>query len=126
MCRVAASQPRTHHVHTDMKHAVWLVIKAYFLQENNDKVVVLYHGNGICVPKHGVFVTPDNRIQLSTIERETEEHHKFDHIIAYTREHLTILQQVLGSTFGIGARARHPKTKSEQDKAARKRANANL
>jgi hypothetical protein len=41
-------------------------------------------------------------------------------MIAYTREHLVILQQVLGSIFGIGARVRHPKAKSEQDKAARK------
>jgi hypothetical protein len=55
-----------------MMHAVWLVIKAYLLQETNDKAVVLYHDNDICVPtvKHGVFVTPDKRIQLATIERD--------------------------------------------------------
>jgi hypothetical protein len=101
MCRVADSQPSTNRVHVGMMPVVWLAIKAYLLQETNDKVVVLYHDNGICLPtvKHGVFVTPDKRIQLETIERETEEHHKFNRMIAYTREHLVILQQVLGSNF---------------------------
>jgi hypothetical protein len=72
MCRVAASQPRTNRVHIDMMPAVGLAIKAYLLQYTNDKVVVLYHNNDICVPtvKHGVFVTPNKRIQLATIERE--------------------------------------------------------
>jgi hypothetical protein len=97
-----------------MMNAVWLEIRAYLLQETNDKVGVLYHENDMCVPtfNHVVFVTPYKRIHISTIEREIEEHHKFDRMIAYTREHLTILQQVLGSTFGIGARVRHPKAKS--------------
>jgi hypothetical protein len=128
ICRVAASQPRTNRFHIDMMPAVWLAIKAYLLQETNDKVVGLYHDNDICVPtvKHDIFVTPDKRIQIAKIERETEEHHKFDRMIAYTRENLAILQQVLGSTFGIGARVRHPKAKSEQDKSARKRARTNL
>jgi hypothetical protein len=111
-----------------MMPAVWLAIKAYLLQETHDKFVVLYNDNDICVPtvKHGVFVTPDKKIQIATIEREREEHHKFDRMIAYTREHLAILQQVLGSTFGVGARVRHPNAKSEQDKAARKRSKTNL
>jgi hypothetical protein len=128
MRRVAASQPRTNRVHIDMTPSVWLVIKAYLLQETNDKVVVVYHGNGICVltVKHGVFVTRYKRIQLAMIETETEEHHKFDRMIAFTREHIAMLQQVFGFTFGIGARVRHPKAKSEQYKSARKRAKTNL
>jgi hypothetical protein len=76
--------------------------------------------------KHGVFVTPDKRIQVATIERETEEHHKFDRIIAYTREQIVILQQVVDFTFGIGARVRHPKAKPEQDKAGTKCTTTNL
>jgi hypothetical protein len=128
MYRVAASQPRMNRVHIYMLPAVWLVINAYLLQEMNDKVVALYHDNDICVPavKHGIFLTPDKRIQLTTIEREREEHHKFDQMIAFTREHIVMIQQVCGLTFGIGARVRHPKVKSEQDKAARKYAKTNL
>jgi hypothetical protein len=128
MCRVASSQPRTNRVHIDMMPTVWLAIKAHILQETNDKIVVLYHDNYICVPtaKHGIFVTPDKRIQLAMIERDTEEHHKFDRMIAYTRENLAILQKVLGSTFGIGARVRNPKAKSEEEKSARKCAKTNL
>jgi hypothetical protein len=55
-----------------MMTAVWLAIKAHLLQETNDKVVVLYLDNAVFVPtvKHGVFVTPDKRIQLAKIERE--------------------------------------------------------
>jgi hypothetical protein len=49
MCRVAPSQPRTNRDHIDMMHAVWLAIKDYILQETNDKVVILYHDNDICV-----------------------------------------------------------------------------
>jgi hypothetical protein len=114
MFRLAASQPRTYCVHIDMMAAVWLVIKAFLLQETNDKVIVMYHNNDICVPtvKHGIFVTPDKRIQLATIKRETEEHHKFDRMIAYTRERIIILQQLFGFTFGIGARVRHPRANS--------------
>jgi hypothetical protein len=110
MFRVADHQPRMNRVHIDMMPAVWLVIKSYLLQETNDNVVVLYHDNDICVPtlKHGVFVTPDKRIQLATIEIETKENHKCDRTIAYTHDHLIILQQVLGSNFGKGARVRHP------------------
>jgi hypothetical protein len=69
ICRVAASHPSMNRIHIDM-----LAIKAYLLQETNDKVVVLYHGNDICVPtvKHDVFITPDKRIQLATIERERQ------------------------------------------------------
>jgi hypothetical protein len=128
MGRVADSQSRTNGVHIDMMPTVWLAIKAHLLQETNERVVILYHDNDNCVPtvKHGVFVTPGKRIQLSTIERETEEHHKFDRMSAYTRAHLAILQQVLGSTFGIEAHIRHPKAKSEQDKAARKLVNTKL
>jgi hypothetical protein len=72
VCRVAASQPRTNLVHIDMMPAVWLAIKAHLLQETNDKIVILYHDNDVCVPtvNHGVFVTPDKRIQISTIERD--------------------------------------------------------
>jgi hypothetical protein len=40
----------------------------------------MYHNNDVTVPtaKRGVFVTPDTRIQLAIVERQTEAHHKFD------------------------------------------------
>jgi hypothetical protein len=86
------------------------------LQETEYKIIVLYYDNDISVPtvRHGVFVIPDKRIQLAMIERDIEEHHTSDLIIAYTRDHIIILQQVFGVFFGIGAHVRHPKAESQQ------------
>jgi hypothetical protein len=120
-CWVAASQPHTNRVHIDMYPAVWLLIKDYLVQETKDKKFPVYHDKDTKLQtiKRGVCVTLDKRIQLATVERETEEHHKLDRIIAYTREHISIMQCVFGFFFGIGARVRHPKPKSEQDKSNR-------
>jgi hypothetical protein len=98
--------------------------QGYLVQDTNDKKVPVYHDKDTNVQtiKRGVFVTPDKRIQLATVERKMEEHHKFDSIIAYTREHIITMQCVFWVLFGIGARVRHPKPKSEQDKSNRKRA----
>jgi hypothetical protein len=56
----------------------------------------MYHDNDVVVPtvKRGFFVTPDKRIQLATVERQTEPHHKVERMIAYTREHIVVLQSV--------------------------------
>jgi hypothetical protein len=67
-------------------------------------------------------VTPDKRIQLATVERQTEPHHKVERMIAYTREHIIVLQSVFEIFFGIGARVRYPNSKSEQERVARKKA----
>jgi hypothetical protein len=58
----------------------------------------MYHDNDVMVPtvKRGVFVTPDKRIQLATVERHAESHHKVERMIAYTREHIIVLQSVFG------------------------------
>jgi hypothetical protein len=97
----------------------WLVIKDYLVQETKDKKVPVYHDKDTKVQpiKRGVFVTPDKRIQLAELERETDEHHKFDRIIVYTCEHISIMQCVFGVFFGRGARVCHPKPKSEQERA---------
>jgi hypothetical protein len=87
MCRVAASQHRTHRVHVDMLPSVWLSIKYFLLEETKKNKLEMYHDNDFVVPtvKRGVFVTPDKIIQLATVERHTELHHKVEHMIAYTR-----------------------------------------
>jgi hypothetical protein len=58
----------------------------------------MYHNNDGVVPtvKIGGFVTPDKRIKLATVERQTEPHHKVERMIAYTREHSIVLQSVFG------------------------------
>jgi hypothetical protein len=58
----------------------------------------MYHDNDVVVPtvNRWVFVTPDKRIQLMTVGRHTEPHHKVDHMIAYTREHIIVFQSVFG------------------------------
>jgi hypothetical protein len=83
-----------------------------------------YHGNDVVVhtDKRGVFVTPDKRIQLEMVERQTEAHHKVERMIAYTREGITFFQSFFGIFFGIGARVWYPKSKSEQDRVAKKKA----
>jgi hypothetical protein len=43
-------------------------------------------------------------------------------MIAYTREHIIVLQSMFGIFFGIGARVHYPKSKSEQERFARKKA----
>jgi hypothetical protein len=48
-------------------------------------------------------------------------HHKVEHMIANTREHIIVLQSVF-FFFGIGARVRFPTSKSEKERAARKKA----
>jgi hypothetical protein len=124
MCRVVASQPRTNRVHIDMLPAVWMMIKDHLFQETKDKKVPVYHDRNTKFQtiKRCVFVTPDKQIQLTTVERETDEHNTFDRIKVYTREHISIMQCVFLVFFGIGARVHHPKPKSEQDNSNRKRA----
>jgi hypothetical protein len=58
----------------------------------------MYHYNDVVVPtvKRGFFVTPDTRIQLATVECQTEPHHKVERVIAYTRQHIIVLQSVFG------------------------------
>jgi hypothetical protein len=60
-----------------------------FLYPTKYKKLVVYHDNGVRVPtfKTGVFVTPDKQIQLATVERQTKAYHKFERMIAHTREH---------------------------------------
>jgi hypothetical protein len=123
VCRVAASQPRTNRVHVDMLPSVWLSIKYFLLEETKKNKLEMYHDNDFVVPtvKRGFFVTPDKRIQLTTVEVQTEYHHKVERMIAYTREHIVVLQSVFGF-FLIGARVCYPKSKSEQERVARKKA----
>jgi hypothetical protein len=96
MCRVAASQPRTNRVHVDMLPSVWLSIKSFLLEETKKNKLEMYHDNDVVVPavKRGFLVTPDKIIQLATVERQTEPHHKVEGMIAYTREHIEVLQSV--------------------------------
>jgi hypothetical protein len=86
MCRVTESQPRTNRVYIDILPYVWLVIKRYLLEETKQKRLDIYYHNDVIVPavKRGVFVTPDKRIQLATVEHQMENHHKFDRMVAYT------------------------------------------
>jgi hypothetical protein len=124
MCRVAASQSRTSPVHVDMLPSVWMSIKSFLLEKTKKNKLEIYHDNDVVVPtvKRGVFVTPDKRIQLATVERQTEAHHKVERMVAYTREHIIVFQSVFRIFFGIGARIRYPKSKSEQERLARKKA----
>jgi hypothetical protein len=126
MCRVAASQPQKNRVHINMMPSVWLTMKRYLLEEMNGKRLEIYYDNYVTVPtvKRGFFVTPDKKmIQLATVERQMEDHHKFDRMIAYTREHISILQYVFDITFVIGARVRHRKPMSTDDREMRQIAN---
>jgi hypothetical protein len=84
----------------------------------------IYHDNDLTVTtiKRVVFVTPDKRIELATIERQAETHHKFDHMIVYTREHIAIIKCMFGLCFGIGARIRNPESTTELEKISNKRA----
>jgi hypothetical protein len=124
VCRVAVSQPRTNRVHIYMPPTIWLAIKAYLLEEKKDKKMKIYNDNDLTVTtiKRGVFVTPDKRIELATIERQAEIHHDVDRMIAYTREHIAIIQCMFGLYFGIGARIHHPKSTTELEKINNKRA----
>jgi hypothetical protein len=85
-CRVAASSPHMNHVHVDMLSSIWRSIKSFLLEETKKNKIDMYHDNDVVVPtvKRGIFVTPDNIIQLATAERHTEPHHKAEHMIAYT------------------------------------------
>jgi hypothetical protein len=96
MCRVAASQRRTNHAHVDMLPSVWRSTTSFLLEETKKNKFELYHENDVLVPnvKRGFFVTPDKRIQLATVEHQTKPHHKFERMIAYTPEHITVLQSV--------------------------------
>jgi hypothetical protein len=125
MCRVAASQPHTNRVHVDILPSVWTSIKYFLLEETKKNKLEMYHDNDVVVPtvKRGVFVTPDKRIQLATVERQTEPYHKAERMIAYTREHIIVLESVFGIFFGIGAHIRELKSKSEQERVARKKVN---
>jgi hypothetical protein len=96
MCRVAASQHWTNRVHVDMLPYIWLSIKSFLLEETKKNKLEMYHDNDVVVPtvKRRVFVTLDKRIQLATVERQTEPRHKVERMIAYTREHIIVLQSV--------------------------------
>jgi hypothetical protein len=56
------------------------------------------------------------------VERQTEPHHKVERMIGYTREHIIVLQSIFGIFLGIGAHVRYAKSKSEQERVARKKA----
>jgi hypothetical protein len=92
MCRVAASQSRTNRVHVNMLPSVWRSIKSFLLEEAKKNNLDMYHNNDVVLPmvKRGVSVTPYNRIQLTTVERQTEPHHKVEHVISYTRERIIV------------------------------------
>jgi hypothetical protein len=123
MCRVAVSQTHTNRVHVDMVTGVWMMIMGHLKENTKDMSLYIYHDHDLKVRtvKRGVFVMPDKRIQLATIERETEEHHELDRIIAYTREQIGILQGTFDILFGIGDRVRHPKPQSDQERHNKKR-----
>jgi hypothetical protein len=106
-CRATASQPRTNRVHVDMLPSVWLSIKSFLIQETKKNKVVMYHSNDVVVPA-------DKRIQLVTVYCQTDQHHKVERMIAYTPEHLIVLQSVFGIFWGIGAPVWYPKSKLEQ------------
>jgi hypothetical protein len=78
----------------------------------------MYHDNDVVVPsvKRGVFMTPDKIIQLATVERQTEAHHKVERMIAYTREHIKVLKSVFGIFFRIGARASGTRSQNRRRK----------
>jgi hypothetical protein len=92
MCRVTASQPRANRVHVDMLPSVWLSIKSFLIKETNKNKLVMYHDNDVPVPtvKRGFFMTPEKRIQLATVECQTELHHKVERMMTYTREHIEV------------------------------------
>jgi hypothetical protein len=100
-----------------------MMIMGHLKEKTKDMSLSIYHDHDskVRTVKMGVFVTPEKHIQLATIDRETEEHHKLDRIIAYTREHISILQGTFGIFFGIGARVRHPKPQSDQKRQKKKR-----
>jgi hypothetical protein len=69
--RVATGQQWTHRFHIDMLPSVWIMIKRYLLEEINEKRLGIYYDNDVIVHtvKRGVFITPDKRIQLTTVEQ---------------------------------------------------------
>jgi hypothetical protein len=91
-----------------MLPSAWIKIKYYLIEEKKNKKLVMYHATDVIVPtvNRGVFVTPDKRIQLATVEHQTEAHHNFERTIAYTRKQITVLQCVFRIFFGIGAHIR--------------------
>jgi hypothetical protein len=92
MCRVAASQPRTNRVHDDMLPSVWMSIKSSLLEETKKNKLEVHHDNDVVVlnVKRGFSVAPDKRIQLATVERQTEPHHKVKCMIPYTQENIIV------------------------------------
>jgi alkyl hydroperoxide reductase subunit AhpC len=64
----------------------------FFLEETKKNKLDMYHDNDGVAPavKREFVVTPDKRIQLATVERQTELHHKVERMIAYTREHIIV------------------------------------
>jgi hypothetical protein len=105
-----------------MLPSVWRTIKRYLLEETKEKRLDIYYDNDVIVPtiKRLVFVTPVKRIQLTTAERQMEEHQKLDRMITYTRKHITLLQCVFGISFRIGTRVQHQKPKSDDERQTRK------
>jgi hypothetical protein len=117
MCRVAASQPRSNRVYIDMLPFSWLIIKNFIQEKALSMKLPVFHDKDVLIQtiKQGVLVTPDQRIQLATIEREAEPQHKFDRFTGYTSEHITLLQLIFGLFFGIGSRHRHQNSPSHQN-----------
>jgi hypothetical protein len=97
MCRVAASQPRTNQAQVDMLPSVRISTKSFLIEETKKNKLVMYHDNHDVVPtvKRGVCVTPDARIKLATVERQTGSHYKVERMITYTREHIIVFQSVI-------------------------------
>jgi ribosomal protein S26 len=91
-------------------------------KKRKEKKKKIYQDNDITVQtiKCGVFVTPDKRIELATIESQAETHHKFDRMIAHTHKQIAIFQCVFGLFFGIGARVHHPRSTTELEIKKRK------
>jgi hypothetical protein len=124
MCRVAVSQPHTNRFHVHMLPSVWRSIKFILLEETKKNNLDMYHNHDFAVPtvKRGFFVTPGNIILLATVDLQTEPRYKVERMIAYTREHIIVLQSYFCISLEICARVRYPKSKSEQERVVRKNA----
>jgi hypothetical protein len=87
------------------------------LEETTENKLVMYHINDFVVPtvNIGVSVTPEKRIQLETVERQTEMHHKVQHMIAYIPEHIIAFQSVfvLGGMVLVFGTQSHNRTRKE-------------
>jgi hypothetical protein len=119
--RVAASQPHISRFRVDMLSSVWTTIKSILIEETKKNKLVMYHGNDVVVPtfKRGICMTPDKQIKLVTAERQTKAHHKFEFMIAYTREHIIVFQSLFGFVLLHWGPRSVPKVKIEAGKSCK-------